>query len=943
MLIEARAARRTTVSEAEQIARDLYSLEAAATELNGEFDDNFHLRTPSGEQFTLKIMRPGCDPGLIDLQIAILNHLRDLPVPRVSKDVRSHDGRIVWLLEWLPGRLWADCESASPRKLEDLGRLAGRMNAALENFDHPAAHRKLKWDLFEAAWINDYSHHITDLARRALVERVIAAPVDLTQARRSIIHGDLNDHNILVADDGTLAVLDFGDAHRGFPICELAIACAYAGFGQDRSRRSHRARCAWIQRNRAAHLGTGDSSLYPLIRTRLAVSVTNSAYYKALHPDDAYVSVSERNAWQLLEQLSSDPRVVLAPILENIDLRTETSITLDLSVGSLLLGADPKNVEPAAMTEIVFGEMRKAGVRVAIGRYNEARAWYNAPAFGGGHPTEEHRTIHLGLDLFAEPGTGVCAPIAGTVHAFANNAKRLDYGPVIILKHDGFFTLYGHLSLDSLNGLEVGQTIEPGQRIGWIGRRPVNGDRAPHLHFQIITELLGLGTDFPGVCLASEREKWLALCPDPNLILHLSIRPELSSDLLSARRDSLGANLSVSYREPLNIVRGWKQYLYDDTGRAFLDCYNNVPLVGHSHPRVVEAVQRQLALLNTNTRYLHENITRYAERLTDHFSEPLRVCYFLNSASEANELAIRLARAHTNREDIIVLDHAYHGNTNTLIDISPYKFNGPGGKGKKPWVHVAPQPDAHRRNDPQAGREYAAEVRKILEHAKPAAFIAESLPSVGGQVVFPPGYLADVYQAVRAAGGVCIADEVQVGFGRLGRWTWGFQMQDVVPDIVVLGKPMGNAFPLAGVVTTREIAKSFDNGMEFFSTFGGNPVACAAGLAVLEVLREEGLQENARVVGDYFIEKLDALRAKYPIITDVRGAGLFLGIEISSGEQASHIVNRLRDRGILAGTDGPLHNVIKLRPPLLFSKEDADFFTRVFVDILDEDFLRSDS
>ena len=274
-----------------------------------------------------------------------------------------------------------------------------------------------------------------------------------------------------------------------------------------------------------------------------------------------------------------------------------------------------------------------------------------------------------------------------------------------------------------------------------------------------------------------------------------------------------------------------------------------------------------------------------------------------------------------------MLDHAYHGNTNTLIDISPYKFNGPGGKGRKPWVHVAPQPDPHRRDDPQAGREYAAAVDQILEHAKPAAFIAESLPSVGGQVVFPPGYLDAVYKSVRAAAGVCIADEVQVGFGRLGRWFWGFQMQDVIPDIVVLGKPMGNAFPLAGVVTTPEIAAAFDNGMEFFSTFGGNPVACAAGLAVLEVLEEEGLQENARIVGDHWIARLRELQREHPSIIDVRGSGLFLGIELSTGEEASRVVNSLRHRGILCGTDGPLHNVIKLRPPLVFTKDDADFFT----------------
>ncbi len=200
--------------------------------------------------------------------------------------------------------------------------------------------------------------------------------------------------------------------------------------------------------------------------------------------------------------------------------------------------------------------------------------------------------------------------------------------------------------------------------------------------------------------------------------------------------------------------------------------------------------------------------------------------------------------------------------------------------------------------------------------------------------MFPPGYLAEVYRSVRAAGGVCIADEVQVGFGRLGHWFWGFQMQDVIPDIVVLGKPMGNAFPLAGVVTTPEIAAAFDNGMEFFSTFGGNPVACAAGLAVLEVLDDEGLQENARIVGDYWMEKLRAVQSAHSCITDVRGSGLFLGVELATGDQASYVVNRLRERKILAGTDGPLHNVIKLRPPLIFTREDADFFTKVLAEVL---------
>jgi 4-aminobutyrate aminotransferase-like enzyme/Ser/Thr protein kinase RdoA (MazF antagonist) len=424
-------------------------------------------------------------------------------------------------------------------------------------------------------------------------------------------------------------------------------------------------------------------------------------------------------------------------------------------------------------------------------------------------------------------------------------------------------------------------------------------------------------------------------------------------ETLAARKRLLGGNLSLSYEKPLKIVRGSMQYLYNESGQAYLDVYNNVPLVGHSHPRVVRAIQEQVALLNTNTRYLHDNILNYAERLTALLPDPLQVCYFVNSGTEANELALRLARTHTGREDVIVLEHAYHGNTSTLIDISPYKFDGPGGRGRKPWVHVAPIADdyrgAYRRGETELGKKYAAHVGEILNDCKrkgqrAAAYIAETLPSVGGQIVFPPNYLAEVYGHVRAEGALCIADEVQVGFGRLGTHFWGFGTQGVVPDIAVFGKPMGNAFPLAAVVTTREIAASFANGMEFFSTFGGNPVACAAGLAVLDVLRDENLQQNALTVGTQWLRDLRELQAKHPLVGDVRGLGLFLGIDLVTDretrapatQQASYVVNRLREEGILAGTDGPHHNVIKLRPPLCFTSGDASRFTSTLASILGE-------
>ena len=390
--------------------------------------------------------------------------------------------------------------------------------------------------------------------------------------------------------------------------------------------------------------------------------------------------------------------------------------------------------------------------------------------------------------------------------------------------------------------------------------------------------------------------------------------------LIQERSRLLGRNLSVAYERPLNIVRGSMQYLYDDEGRRYLDAYNNVAHVGHCHPRVVAAGQQQMELLNTNTRYLSELILEYAEKLTATLPDSLRVCFFVNSGSEANELALRLARAHTKARDLIVLEHAYHGNTTTLIDISPYKHDGPGGEGAPTWVHKSPLPKS------QDDAEHVAELAGQL---KLCGFIAESMPSVAGQIIFPDGYLARVYEGVRDAGGVCIADEVQTGYGRIGTHFWAFEKYGVVPDIVVLGKPIGNGHPIGAVITTRAIADSFANGMEFFSTFGGNNVSCAIGLKVLEVLRDENLQAHALEVGELLLAGLRELQQRHEIISDARGSGLFIGVELMrdsqpASDEASRVVNQMRERGILFGTDGPHHNVLKIRPPMPFSQADAD-------------------
>jgi 4-aminobutyrate aminotransferase-like enzyme len=564
-------------------------------------------------------------------------------------------------------------------------------------------------------------------------------------------------------------------------------------------------------------------------------------------------------------------------------------------------------------------------------------------------------------------GSPVFAPLDGVIHSFANNAAPLDYGPAIIVEHDAdegritFFTLYGHLSEDSLEGIHTGKLVKRGDRIASIGAPPTNGGWPPHLHFQVITDMLGKQGDFPGVAPASQREVWLSICPNPNLILGIPEdrfpAPSLSSDqILTVRREHIGPSLSIAYRKPLNIVKGYRQYLYDDEGRAYLDAVNNVAHVGHSHPRVVRAAQEQMAVLNTNTRYLHENISRFAERLCATMPDTLRVCFFVNSGSEANELALRLARAHTKGTDIICVDGAYHGNTTLLIDISPYKFDGPGGEGAPSHVHKILMPDTYRgpykADDERAGEKYARHIAEAVEQIQQSgkrlsAFICESALGCGGQIILPDGYLRDAYRHAREAGGVCIADEVQTGLGRVSSHFWAFETQGIVPDIVTIGKPLGNGHPLAAVVTTPEIAASFDNGMEYFNTFGGNPVSCAVGLAVLDVIEEESLQENALKVGAYLKANLEALKSKHPLIGDVRGMGLFIGVELvldretltPATKQASYLVERMKDLGILISTDGPLHNVLKIKPPIVFSIANAAELVCKLDQILAEDFL----
>ena len=993
---------------ARRIARNLYGLEAIADDLPSERDRNLRLETPDGRRYVLKIANAQETTSVLEAENAAMRRLASTGLTPVLVPTRSGtdigqtgDGFRVRLITWLDGQELADAPHRSHALLEHLGTAVATIDRALEGFDHPALHRDFHWDLAAAsAVIARERARIADEALRHLVDRFVSlyestvAP-RLPALRRGVIHNDANDHNVLVdrRADRVTGVVDFGDMVFSHTVNGLAVAMAYAALGEP----NPLAAAARVARGyHAVQPLTHDelAVLFPLMCLRLCVSVAVAGVQQSERPDDAYLGVSQRAIRETLPRLAEvhprlahyrlrdacgvspvpdSPRIVewlranahIAP-LTGRDLRKTPVLGLDLSVGSPLVGSDPAQNAAEPFGRRVFDAMRESGVDIAAGGYDEARVLYATDSYASGAVTDERRTIHIGIDLTLVPGSPIYAPLDGVVHGFMDASQRLDYGPVIVLRHDvadahgplTFFTLYGHLETSALEGLEVGAPVAAGEQFASIGAPPSNGDWWPHLHFQVIADMLDVPCNFNGVAPAGERTTWLSICPDPNLLLGIPperfARHASTSELLAARRERFGRNLSISYgAQPLQLSRGWMQYVFDETGRTYIDAYNNVPHVGHSHPAVVRAAASQLATLNTNTRYLQEAVLEYATALVETFPPPLRVCFFTASGTEANELALRLARAHTRSRDLVVMDAAYHGHTTTLIDISPYKHNGPGGEGTADWVHVSPVPDvyrgAHKSSDPDAGLKFAREVGTVIDRIREqgralCGYIAETCPSVGGQIMLPSAFLPEVYRFVRAAGGLAIADEVQTGFGRIGTHFWAFEQHGVVPDIVVLGKPMANGYPMGAVVTTREIADSFANGMEFFSTFGGSTAACAAGLATLRATIDENLQAHGLAVGRHLLAALHQLQVTHDLIGDVRGSGLFIGVELvrdrrtlqpATGEAAA-IVNRMRELGVLTGTDGPHHNVVKIRGPMPLTIADADIVAHAFARALAE-------
>jgi len=995
--------------QAEDIAHELYGIQGEAVSLPGELDLNYKIKAPEGT-FLLKVSRPDTDADFLEFQQAILQHveMRDpeinspVPLPDLHgsyvSETTDETGNVrkVRLLSWVHGRLWSGVNPISTRLLFSLGTEAGRLSMALKDFKHPLAERNFEWDVARAGWTGDYEHLFSGeklYILRYFQEQFEAIQKTYGSLRKSVVHNDANDNNVVVTEDlanpQVSAIIDYGDSVHTQLINDLAITIAYAVMDFSDALGA------------ALPVVKGYHSQFPLqeeelevlhvlVAMRLIISVSKSAINRQKEPENEYLLISEAPAWEVLKKWSaispefahykfrqacgfsahplesrfkkwaSDHSVALSSLFPSI--AKEHIHPLDLSVSGSWIGDREEAADLDLFQYKIERLQQEVPGKIIAGGYMEPRALYATEAYERmGNNGKESRTLHLGIDLWVPTGTPVHALFDGDVVTAVNDEGNKEYGGLIILKHEEdaiiFYTLHGHLSPESVLKHQSGDRIQKGQMLGLIATYPENGNWAPHLHFQLMQSLLDYVDDFPGVAYPSEADLMSSICPDPNLLFQKAgLNPEPKEELsetISYRKEHLGKSLSLSYEEPLKMVRGDGTFLFDHLGRKFLDTVNNVAHVGHEHPRVVRAGQRQMAVLNTNTRYLHDNINAFTRELLSTFPEELSVVHLVNSGSEANELALRMAQACTGQKDMIAMEVGYHGNTTGCVSISSYKFEGKGGSGAPEHTHIVPLPDRFRgihRGD-KSGPLYADYVQERIDEIqtlgrKPAAFICESIISCGGQIELPEHFLEMAYASARKAGGLCIADEVQVGCGRVGEHFWGFQLHGVIPDIVTIGKPIGNGHPLAAVVCTRSVADTFANGMEYFNTFGGNPVSSAIGTEVLRVIREEGLQQNSLETGNYLKAELRKMQKEFPLIGDVRGKGLFLGIELTDTElnpqtaKAAYLANRMKELGILMSTDGKDVNVMKIKPPIVFNKNHADQLLEALQLVFREDFMQ---
>ena len=939
-----------------------YGLSGRLQALGSQQDLNYRVDSDQGP-FVLKICRGDYSALELQAQHAGLRHLAGHPEVQVPRVILANNGADlltldvggqsvhVRLLDFIEGQSLTHLDHLPGSVVAGFGRLCGEMALALANFDHPGLERTLQWDARHAnALIAHLLPIIKDDRQRALIadvaeraERHLQPLVDKLPVQA--IHMDITDDNVVWQRDSQRqwqmqGVIDFGDLVRTWRITDLSVTCAallhHAGgdpfYILPAVQAYHR-----VNPLQPAEL----RALWPLIVARAAVLVLSGEQQVSIDPGNEYSRDNLTHEWEIFRVATSVPLALMeaailaavgqglpgidsegfAPLLPGLVGREFALIDL----GVLSPHFEAGNWEQAGIDQRLLAEAA-ATHGLAASRYGQYRLSRTRP-----DSAIEPDTFPLHVELQVPHGSAVEAPFAGVVHQPAPNLLQLD-GPQLSVR------LWGVTP-----SLHTGAALVKGQVLG-----SVSGP--------LVVQLCrGTSFDAPLFCSPSRAAAWQALCPSPAALLGLACdaQDELDSATLLARRDASFARTQKHYYlDPPRIERGWRNHLIDMQGRSYLDMLNNVAVLGHGHPRMAAVASRQWSLLNTNSRFNYAAIAEFSERLLKLSPDSMDRVFLVNSGSEANDLAIRLAWAYSGGRDMLSVLEAYHGWTVGADAVSTSIADNPKALSSRPdWVHPVTAPNTYRGEFRGAGSapDYVRSVEHNLakiagQNRQLAGFICEPVYGNAGGISLPPGYLQQVYGLVRAQGGVCIADEVQVGYGRMGNFFWGFEEQGVVPDIITMAKGMGNGQPLGAVITRREIAEALEAEGYFFSSAGGSPVSCQIGMAVLDVMEEEKLWENAQVVGGYFKQRLEALIDSHPLVGAVHGSGFYLGVELirnretlePATEETTALCDRLRELGIFMQPTGDYLNILKIKPPMVTSRQSVDFFVDMLAKVLAE-------
>ena len=944
------------------LLRSNYGLSGDLRPLGSHQDLNYRVDSERG-RFVLKICHGDYAIEELQAQHAALKALAGHGAVKVPAVIAASNGQDlltlevagqtvhVRLLEYIDGQSLTQLKHLTPDLVTGLGRLCAQMNLALAAFDHPGLERTLQWDARHApALIDHLLPVIQDDRRRQLIAEVAQqAERRLLPLKASLpvqaIHMDITDDNVVWQRDTQRqwqmqGVIDFGDLVRTWRITDLSVTCAALLHHADGDpffilpaiQAYHSANP--LQREELL-------ALWPLIVTRAAVLVLSGEQQVAIDPDNQYSRANLEHEWEIFNVAHSVPLELMeaailsaaghrppsianegfAPLLPTLVGRDFALIDL----GVLSPHFEAGNWEQAGIDQRLLSEA--AAVHgLAASRYGQYRLSRTRP-----DSAVEPDTYPLHVELHVPQGTPLESPFAGMVHKDPDGLLRLD-GPQLSVR------LWGVAS-----SLLPGAALVKGQIIGEVaGPLRVQLCRGAHLNP-------------PLFCSPSRAQAWQALCPSPAALLGLACdaEPEIDAEALLARRDaSFARSQKHYYVDPPRIERGWRNHLIDMQGRSYLDMLNNVAVLGHGHPRMAAVAARQWSLLNTNSRFHYAAIAEFSERLLALAPSNMDRVFLVNSGTEANDLAIRLAWAYSGGRDMLSVLEAYHGWSVAADAVSTSIADNPQALSSRPdWVHPVTAPNTYRGefrgvdSAPDYVRSVEHNLAKIAEQKRQlAGFICEPVYGNAGGIALPPGYLKQVYAMVRERGGVCIADEVQVGYGRMGEFFWGFEEQGVVPDIITMAKGMGNGQPLGAVITRREIAEALEAEGYFFSSAGGSPVSCRIGMAVLDVMEEENLWENARVVGGHFKARLEALIDQYPLVGAVHGSGFYLGVELirnrdtlePATEETTALCNRLRELGIFMQPTGDYLNILKIKPPMVTSRQSVDFFVDMLAKVLEE-------